>query len=156
PLDDKLLHTAGLQDLDVEAEAFIKVIPEVSQETAISIQSLALQPASVIFTSVNAVDAVTTRLTVVPPWKIFCIGGATKEALLSFYNPTSIVVTAKNAILLSEKIIAYGGIKKVIFFCGSRRMNHLPERLGNAGIQIEELLVYRTVETPVATTREYE
>lgn len=156
PLNNKLLHEAGLQDMVVEAEAFIKIIPEVSQETAAFIQSLALQPAIVIFTSVNAVDAVTTRLTVAPPWKIFSIGGATRDALLHFFDPSSIVVTAKNAILLSEKIIAYGGIKKVVFFCGSRRMNHLPERLGNAGIKIEELLVYRTVETPVATTKEYE
>ena len=156
PLNSGLLHKAGLQDITVEENAFIKVIPDVSQETTAFIQSLALRPATVIFTSVNAVHAVTKRLTAAPPWKIFSIGGATRDALLQFFDASTIVADAKNAILLSEKIIAYGGVKEVIFFCGNRRMNHLPERLGAAKIKVEELLVYRTIETPVATTKEYE
>ena len=155
-LNSELLNKTGLQDMDVEADAFIKIIPDVSQETAAFIQSLALQPAAVIFTSVNAVNAVTARLTVAPPWKIFSIGGATKDALQHFFDASSIVASAKNATLLSEKIIAYGSIKEVVFFCGNRRMNHLPEKLDDAGITVKELHVYQTVETPVATTKEYE
>ena len=155
-LNSELLHKTGLQDMDVQADAFIKIIPDVSQETAAFIQSLALQPATVIFTSVNAVSAVTTQITVVPPWKIFSIGGATKDTLLHFFDASSIIASAKNATLLSEKIIAYGGVKEVVFFCGNRRMNHLPEKLVDAGITVKELHVYQTVETPVATTREYE
>ena len=87
-LNSELLNKTGLQDMDVEADAFIKIIPDVSQETAAFIQSLALQPAAVIFTSVNAVNAVTARLTVAPPWKIFSIGGATKDALQHFFAAT--------------------------------------------------------------------
>ncbi|HRP56098.1 uroporphyrinogen-III synthase [Agriterribacter sp.] len=156
-LNSELLQKAGLQDMDVEANAFIKIIPDVSQETDAFIQSLALQPATVIFTSINAVNVVTSRLTIAaPPWKIFSIGGATKNALLYFFDASSIIADAKNAILLSEKIIAYGEIKEVVFFCGNRRMNHLPERLGTANIKVNELLVYRTIETPVITTMEYE
>ena len=155
-LNSELLNKTGLQDMDVEADAFIKIIPDVSQETAAFIQSMALQPAAVIFTSVNAVNAVTARLTVAPPWKIFSIGGATKDALQHFFDASSIVASAKNATLLSEKIIAYGSIKEVVFFCGNRRMNHLPEKLDDAGITVKELHVYQTVETPVATTKEYE
>ena len=155
-LNGELLHKTVLQDMDVEADTFIKIIPDVSQETAAFIQSLALQPAAVIFTSVNAVNAVTARLTVAPPWKIFSIGGATKDALQHFFDASSIVASAKNATLLSEKIIAYGSIKEVVFFCGNRRMNHLPEKLDDAGITVKELHVYQTVETPVATTKEYE
>ena len=155
-LNSDLLHKAGLLDMDVEADAFIKIIPDVSKETAAFIQSVALHPATVIFTSVNSVIAVTTQLTVAPSWKIFSIGGATKDALLHFFDASSIVGSAKNATLLSEKIIAYGAIKEVVFFCGNRRMNHLPEKLGDAGITVKELTVYQTVGTPVATTKEYE
>ncbi|HRN58151.1 MAG TPA: uroporphyrinogen-III synthase [Agriterribacter sp.] len=150
------MHRSGLQDMDVAATAFIKIIPGVSQETTAFIQSLAQQQLTVIFTSVNAVNAVISQLTAVPPWKIFCIGGATKSALLRFFNSASIIATAKNAILLSGEIITYGNIKEVVFFCGSSRMDHIPNRLSAAGIKIKELAVYQTVHTPVATAKDYD
>ncbi|HRO44453.1 uroporphyrinogen-III synthase [Agriterribacter sp.] len=154
-LNTALLQKAALQNINVEANAFIKIIPEVSQETRALIQSLAQQQLTVIFTSVNAVNVITTQLTVVPAWKIFCIGGATKNALLRFFNASSIIASAKNAILLSEKIMAYGNVKEVVFICGNSRMDHLPDRLGAAGIKVNELVVYQTVSTPIATVKDY-
>ena len=154
-LNGQLSGNAAWQHIHVEASAFINIIPDVSQETTAQIQSLALQPATVIFTSVNSVNAVTNQLTVAPAWKIFCIGGATQDALLPFFGAASIMASAKNAILLSEKIIAHGNIKEVVFICGSSRMNHLPERLGAAGIKVNELVVYQTVATPIPATKDY-
>ncbi len=154
-LNTVVLQKAVLQNINVEANAFIKIIPEVSQEIRALIQSLAQQQLTVIFTSVNAVNVITTQLTVVPAWKIFCIGGATKNALLRFFNASSIIATAKNAILLSEKIMAYGNVKEVVFICGNSRMDHLPDRLGAAGIKVNELVVYQTVATPMPSTKDY-
>lgn len=155
-LSPELLQKTALQNINVEAYAFIEIIPNVSQETTALIQSLAKQQLTVIFTSVNAVNAITTRLTAAPAWKIFCVGGATKNALLRFFNASCIIATAKNAILLSEKIMVCGNVKEVTFFCGNLRMNHLPNRLSAGGIQVKEIMVYQTELTPIAITKEYE
>lgn len=155
-INTELLQKTALQNINVEAYAFIEIIPNVSQETTALIQSLAKQQLTAIFTSVNAVNAITTRLTAAPAWKIFCIGGTTKNALLQFFNASAIIATAKNAILLSEKIIAYGNTKEVTFFCGNLRMNHLPNMLSASGIQVREIMVYQTTLTPIAISKEYE
>lgn len=155
-INRELLQKKALQHIYVESRAFIKIIPAVSQETMALIQSLGLQEATVIFTSVNAVKAVTSLFTVAPPWAIFCIGGATKDAVMGCFDHSAVIGTAKSAALLSGKIIAHGSIKEAIFFCGNRRMDHLPQKLGASGIKVREIVVYQTEDTPVRIQKEYQ
>ena len=51
-------------------------------------------------------------------------------------------------ISLSKKIIKNSSIKNVIFFCGDKRRDELPENLIKNGINVEEIIVYKTMETP--------
>lgn len=155
-MNRELLQKTTLQHIHVESRAFIKIIPGMSRETTALIQSLGLQEATVIFTSVNAVKAITSLFTVAPPWTVFCIGGATKDAVMWRFDHQAVIATAKSAALLSEKIMAHGGIKEVIFFCGNRRMDHLPKTLGASGIKVREIVVYQTEYTPVNIQKEYE
>jgi uroporphyrinogen-III synthase len=154
-INRELLQKAALQHINVEVCTFIKIIQGISQETTALIQSLGLQEATVIFTSVNAVQAVTSLLTAAPSWAMFCIGGATKDAVMRCFEYPAVIATAKSAALLSEKIIAHRNIKEVIFFCGNRRMDHLPKTRGASGINVREIEVYQTEDTPVHIQKEY-
>ena len=55
---------------------------------------------------------------------------------------------ADNAIDLSNVILQDDEIKKVHFFCGNQRRDELPNNLKAAGREVEEIIVYETVETP--------
>lgn len=54
---------------------------------------------------------------------------------------------AKNASQLAD-IILKGGIKEIIFFCGDKRRDELPDKLRANGVKVEEVIIYHTVETP--------
>jgi uroporphyrinogen-III synthase len=62
-----------------------------------------------------------------------------------------IVDTAENASGLAKKIIE-NGVQELVFFCGDRRRDELPTILSGSGIVVEEIIVYRTIETPVTQT----
>lgn len=65
-------------------------------------------------------------------WRIFSIS-----------NQSSV----RNASQLADVIIKEG-IKEIVFFCGDRRRDELPDKLRAHGIKVKEVVVYRTVETP--------
>ena len=54
---------------------------------------------------------------------------------------------ARNASQLAD-IIINSGVKKIIFFCGDRRRDELPDKLRAHGIEVTEKIVYTTIETP--------
>ena len=155
-LNKELIDKAGLQHINIDAEAFIRNIPDISPDITDTIHALSVQPVTAIFTSIHAVEVVKSEFNgIVPPWNICCTGGATKEALLDIFNESSIIATAKNAHGLAEKILQHKEIKEVVFFCSKQRLNDLPETLQEAKVAVKELMVYQTVGTPVTITRYY-
>jgi uroporphyrinogen-III synthase len=107
-----------------------------------------------VFTSVHAVEAVRERLAVVSGWRIYCIGGATREAAAGIFGEGSIAGSAGSARELAE-LIKERGEGGVVFFCGDRRRDELPEVLTRAGIRVDERVVYRTRLTPKRVDRDY-
>jgi uroporphyrinogen-III synthase len=113
---------------------------------------------AVVFTSQHAVTAVDKYLHggdafyVPDQWNAFCLNGATKEQVLQMLPEDQIIDTAPNATELASKIIAHGQFKQVVFFCGNQRREELPRLLKEAGIEVTEIVVYETIETPVLTT----
>ena len=107
----------------------------------------------IAFTSANAVTPFDQYLHqhdtyYVVGWKIFCLEGKTKETVLNSLLPKkNIIATAENAETLSQKIIEHG-VKEIIFFCGDKRRNDLPDGLKKAGIIVHEVVVYETLEVP--------
>lgn len=61
-----------------------------------------------------------------------------------------VVDTADNAKSLAQTIIQHG-VEEIVFFCGNKRRDELPEILKAAGIKVHEVVVYETIETPVVT-----
>lgn len=156
-LKEELVKKAHGRGITADAVAFIQNIPELSLQLSDTIRSLAQQSLVAVFTSIHAVEVVKGELDgIVPPWKIFCTGGATKEVLLEIFKEQDIAGTAKNAANLAEKILQRPELTEVYFFCSRQRLNELPETLSAAGIMVNETVVYQTVGTPVAIEKAYD
>ena len=134
--------------VDIQVIPFIKIIPRDGLELIPLISTWAAQKKNIIFTSAHAVKIVSDCLKTIPDWKIFCIRQETRIAVEKFFGSRLVNRFADNARLLAEAMIEEE-IKEALFFCGDQRLDILPERLKNHGIQLQELVVYETRLTPV-------
>lgn len=135
--------------IQVDTVPFIHTTAIDSPSFAQVVKEAASQPATVVFTSIKAVEAVVAQLGEMPQWRIFCLGGVTKELLKSHFGEAAIAGASKNATSLAEKIInATDRPKEVYFFCGDQRMDDLPQLLQREGISVKEMIAYTTVQTP--------
>ena len=85
---------------------------------------------------------------------------ATSPSVSSGFNLTLMGEDAGTAEGLAETIIAWDRLencgdgtpkKPLAFLCGDRHLPVLPARLAAAGVPVEEVVVYRTVERPAAS-----
>jgi len=102
------------------------------------------------------VDAVTSQLTSVPDWRIYCVGGITKETVFNFFGEKTVAGTAKNAKALAEKIILSKDVQHIVFFCGDHRLDELPEMLQANAIAVDEVVVYKTIFISSFITKNYD
>ena len=156
PVGEKLINEAAKNDITIDEISFIKTEEIVDAAIESQIKKLSGQDITAVFTSMNAVDAVAKFIKNKPEWKIFCIGNTTKELVKEFFGEESIKGFAENAELLSKKIIDNSSIKNVNFFCGDKRRDDLPGNLVKNGISVDEVIVYKTIETPTALAKEYD
>jgi uroporphyrinogen-III synthase len=47
-------------------------------------------------------------------------------------------------------------VKQIVFFCGNQRRDLLPVQLKKNGIDVEELIVYKTIEKPQTVSKKYD
>lgn len=156
PLDSLLVTNAFNRGISIDTIPFIETIPLGDEDISNTINDLAQKKITAIFTSMNAVDAVTARLNHVPKWDIFCLGGVTKEKVLQFFGEKHFKASAKSAGLLAEKIIEHKPENQLVFFCGDQRMDELPETLAVNGFPTQQVIVYKTIQTPVETSKNYQ
>jgi len=155
-LDTQLISKAAVHNIQIDALPFIEIRKLQTQQFKEQVQQLALQNISVAFTSVNAVESVGQVIAEKPKWKISCIGGVTKDAVAKYFGEEAILVTGKNASVLSRKIIDTNNIKEVIFFCGDQRLDDLPETLRTNNIRVQEVIAYQTLQTPHDVQEDYD
>jgi len=148
-LDPSLLNEAAQKNIEICEQEFISI--QECEQLDLNQQLAGLNTDHVIFTSAHAVmitDSLVSKAAT-ENWKIFCLSGKTLKAVEAAGNiGGTILETAAHAEELAGKIIR-AGVKKVIFFCGLSRRNELPDRLKNAGIDLKEIVFYKTVETAV-------
>jgi uroporphyrinogen-III synthase len=155
PLDRQILNKAEDHGIHISALSFIE-IKQVELSSFVQLVShFASQKVNVVFTSVNAVESVAKHIDENPPWKIFCIGGITKDSVSKHFGDRSITASAKNASLLSRKIIAEN-VKEITFFCGDQRLDDLPETLRSNNIRVNEVIAYHTLQTPHFVQEDYD
>jgi len=135
----------------MDSLSFISTQANVDAAMSARIGELSGSSAVSVFTSMNAVEAVAGALKAHNPsaaWKIFCIGAATRRFAAENFGEDSIAGTAGSAGALADVILSNPVVRAVVFFCGDQRRNELPERLRQAGVRVEEIVVYRTMQTP--------
>jgi uroporphyrinogen-III synthase len=156
PLEPALVEAAKSKDILIDIISFIDTTPVKSANIHAEIKKLFTQPATVVFTSMNAVNAVATHLNgEVPAWNIFTIGNTTRELVARYFGEGTVNGTSHNAADLADAIIANRSIKQVIFFCGDQRREELPGKLRQHGISVQEIIVYHTTSTPHKVNKTY-
>lgn len=151
-----LADMAGEAGILIDEVSFILTEPIQSVEVQQEIEQAFLQSTAVVFTSMNAVDAVATYLEdAQPDWKIYCIGNSTFQLASQYFGKDKIVGTASSAKELAELIVENDENKELIFFCGDQRREELPEILRNNEIEVNEITVYHTLAVPQSIEKTY-
>jgi len=155
-LAPSLIEEAEAAGICIDELSFIETEPVQSVEVQQEIENAYMQSATVVFTSMNAVEAVATEKEgQQPDWKIYCIGHATKQLVKKYFAEESIAGTADNATELAELIAFESDSDEVIFFCGDRRREDLLEILRRHDIEVDEIVVYQTILLPHKIKKEY-
>lgn len=147
-LSNSLVNVVEKNNISIDQVSFIETEEIISTEIKKRISELSTQSRTVVFTSSKSVTAVSKMIQGNVFWKIFCIEPATKKLVAKVFGGEQIADSATSATDLAAKIISNDSIKKIIFFCGDQRRDVLPEILKDHKIDIEEIVVYKTVNTP--------
>jgi uroporphyrinogen-III synthase len=156
PLPAPVIKKAALQGIDIDIQSFIETEAIQTIEVQQEIEQALLQSATVIFTSMNAVEAVALFMTEeMPDWTIYCMGQTTQGLVKKYFGEPGIAATASNAAELAERVADEEYIDEVIFFCGDQRRDELPAILRSKDIGVTEIMVYHTIATPKFIKKEY-
>jgi uroporphyrinogen-III synthase len=161
-LEPSLIEQAKKNDIEIIEQDFISVKPIWNQETFDKILGfINNKTLNIALTSANAVDALNSYMHVsdtyyVVDWNIFCLSGKTRQAVMNaLLLKKNILGEASNATELATKIISRD-VKEIVFFCSDKRRDELPAALKNANIQVHEVVVYETTDTPVTVTNDFD
>jgi uroporphyrinogen-III synthase len=156
-LDADLLHLAAEAGIYIHCIPFIETaaLPEAILKTQLA--PFSGMPVWVVFTSANAVSSVARLDIDGSQWHVYCINGLTQKTVKHAFPRAIIEAVAANGKSLAEKILnQHSGHDNVLFCCGDRRRNEVPETLTAAGIPIKEVVVYNTVLKPVVVSDNYD
>jgi uroporphyrinogen-III synthase len=156
PLYQPLIDKLAVNNIAVDVSSMIETVPVESEALDKLLSELIAQPATVVFTSVNAVTNVTKAIKgEKPDWHIFCTSKATADAVTAFFGVACITATADNASKLADKIIK-AKTKNVVFFCGNKPRYELPDKLIKARIGVQKVTVYNTFTTSIKVSKFYD
>jgi uroporphyrinogen-III synthase len=157
PLDQMMIWMAAKKNMVIDTISFIKTKPLQSKAITTKISRLSTERHTVVFTSRNALESVASCLeNQKTEWQIFCIGNITQKKAAELFGAGSIGATSDSASALADRIIADGKISSVVFFCGNRRRKELPEKLADHGIAVEEIVVYKTIQSSPRIKKTYD
>lgn len=154
PLPQALVEEAAAQNIVIDEMSFIETKSIIDAVVGERIAELFQKPITAVFTSMNAVTAVSELFQKPIPWNVYSIGNTTANLITKLFQ-LPIVGTANDAEMLADVIIK-DNIKEVYFFCGTIRRDVLPQKLRAANISVEEVFVYKTTETPQVVNSFYD
>jgi len=157
PVEESLFLSPEYKDADIDVIPFTAISTELPESTQRQIKDILTKKKVVIFTSSNAVRSVVSYMKEQPAgWTIFCIGNITYSLAKKYFGEENIKETAATASKLAEKIIPLINTGEVIFFCGNLRRSELPDALQKKGIEVKEIIVYKTSLVPVSINKRYD
>jgi len=152
-----MVKEANAAGICIDEISFIKTTPIRTLAVKQQIIDTVLSPATVVFTSMNAVEAVIAhKHNLQTDWNIYCIGTTTNKLVSMYFGANSISGTANSAAELADVISADRFIDNLVFFCGNQRRNELPEILSKNNIEVKEIVVYETINEPIKISKEYQ
>jgi len=157
PLTNDVMMHAQEQNINIDIESFIETNNTIDKQVGSKISRLALNKITVVFTSMNAAEAVIDCLKAInadPEWTIYTLGGVTNTIISNYFTSSEIFSSANNAREIAQTIIRHEE-DEVVFFCGNQRREELPALLQSKNIKVDELVVYETLETPVKINKDY-
>jgi len=156
PLNKSLVEEAKAAGIGIDEISFIETEPIQTIEVQQEIEQALLLTTTVVFTSMNAVEAVATwQNEPQPNWNIYCIGTTTNTLVQEYFGKESIAGIANSAVELAELIAEDRFIDSVIFFCGDQRRDELPEILRQNNVEVNEITVYQTIAVPHKISKVY-
>jgi len=156
PLAASVIEDAAARGVVVEVQSFIETEAIQSVEVQQEIEQVLLQSAAVVFTSMNAVEAVAAYAgEEIPDWTIYCMGQTTQQLVKKYFGEESIAGTGDNATDLAELVAEEAYTDEVIFFCGDQRRDELPQILRSNALEVTEIVVYHTIATPHTINKQY-
>jgi uroporphyrinogen-III synthase len=156
PVNESLIREALRKNIVVDIVPFIETEPIQSVQVQQEIELAFIQSTTVIFTSMNAVEAVATEAEGQnPDWNIYCIGNTTRQLIIEYFGEEKIRGTANSAAELAELIVEENSTNEAIFFCGDQRRDELPGILRGNNIEVTEVVVYHTIPVPKKTSKQY-
>lgn len=150
-IDPALISAAEKHGVQIFVREMITVHLIANADIAAKVNSIGND--IVVFTSSNAVKAVKQMLSVQTnpsSWKIYALAGATSSAVNNLLNTDAEITNAADAADLSIFILKQESPQKIIFFCGNRKREVLPDSLRKAGFDVQEVEVYETGLTKTA------
>jgi uroporphyrinogen-III synthase len=138
---------------DITEKEFISIEPILTDTKRKEVESvLNKDDAYIAFTSSSSVNTLIKLLGKQIPFPetgftIFGISGKTHAAIKKIF-PEDVIITADNANDLAQKILLYKA-KHVVFFCGDKRRDELPDILAQQNVNVQEVVLYHTKELPV-------
>jgi uroporphyrinogen-III synthase len=155
-LKKQLMDQAAEAGIDLDAFPFIHTTAVTEKEVAEELKYLAALPLTAVFTSINAVNAVAEIIeTGNPAWNIYCVGKAAAGTILKRFRNSFVMAMADDAATLAGFILG-DGVQEVVFFCGNKRRDTLPDLLAAGEISAYEIIVYETIETPHVAAKAYD
>ncbi len=156
PIDTLLIEEAASKDISIDCISFIDTTVSINQDKKERIKAISKTNNTIVFTSMNAAEAIIESLGgTKPSWDIYCMGGTTKTIIKDYFGADSIKGTGKDALSLAEGMIN-NGTQEAVFFCGNIRRDELPQLLKEHQIGLEEVVVYETIVTPHEITIAYD
>jgi uroporphyrinogen-III synthase len=148
-ISQELVEEAAGKGITIDILPFITTEPIENIEVQQEIENALLLSTTVIFTSMNAVEAVAEfLLDAVPDWRIYCIGNTTRELVIKYFGEHAVAGFAQDAVDLANLAAADEAVEEVIFFCGNQRRPELPAILQRHEKQVQEIVVYETIALP--------
>jgi uroporphyrinogen-III synthase len=155
PLSRSIIEEGARNNIIIEELSFIATRPIRDEVLSEKIKTLASKKLTVVFTSMNAVEAVASQVNQVPDWQIYSIGHTTRQLIEEAWGADKIISTAENAQRLGERMVD-DGVTEAVFFCGNIRRDELPNKVRSDGGKVEEVVVYETEDTSVALSKDYD
>lgn len=157
PLDADSIAALQQAGVGVDVVEYIRTTAVEDAALTQQVQALAAQQQLIIFTSMNAVEAVAGMLQGrQPEWQIACIGHTTLHLAQQHFTKSTVVATASYGLDLAKAVVSLSPKDGAVFFCGNIRRQELPDYLQAHAVPLQELVVYHTHEIPAQMNKPYD